>query len=69
VLLFDEDTPLMLIEALKPDVLLKGADYTVETVVGSDIVLGYGGEVELIDLVEGYSTTGIIEKSRTMAES
>ena len=67
VLLFDEDTPLKLIGALKPDVLFKGADYTVETVVGHEVVEGYGGKVELIDLVEGYSTTRIIERSRATA--
>jgi len=64
VMLFDEDTPLRLIEALKPDVLLKGSDYTVQTDVGHEIVLGYGGAVELVDLVEGYSTTRIVERSR-----
>ena len=68
VLLFDEDTPLKLIEALKPDVLLKGADYTVDTVVGADVVHAYGGKVELVDLVEGYSTTNIIAKSRVSAD-
>ena len=67
VLLFDEDTPLKLIGALKPDVLFKGADYTVETVVGHEVVQAYGGKVELIDLVEGYSTSRIIERSRATA--
>ncbi len=47
VVLFDEQTPLNLIKAFRPDVLVKGADYTVETVVGSDVVLGYGGQVAL----------------------
>lgn len=64
VLLFDDDTPLKLIEFLQPDVLLKGSDYTVETVVGADTVIAYGGQVELVDLVEGYSTTNIINRSR-----
>ena len=50
---FEDDTPIKLIEGLRPDVLIKGADYTVETVVGSDLVLAYGGEVRLAPLVEG----------------
>jgi len=62
VVLFSDDTPLGLIEALKPDVLVKGADYTVETVVGSEIVLGYGGEVLLAQLEDGHSTTGTIAR-------
>ena len=62
VIPFDAATPVALIEALKPDVLIKGADYTVETVVGSDIVLAYGGEVKLAPLVEGYSTTAAIAR-------
>ncbi|OYW24897.1 MAG: D-glycero-beta-D-manno-heptose 1-phosphate adenylyltransferase, partial [Caulobacter sp. 12-67-6] len=60
VVLFDEDTPLNLIKAFHPDVLVKGADYTVETVVGSDVVLGYGGKVLLADLKQGQSTTALI---------
>lgn len=62
VVLFSDDTPLALIKALKPDVLVKGADYTVETVVGSEVVLGYGGEVLLADLKDGHSTTGTIKR-------
>jgi len=62
VVLFSDDTPLDLIETLKPDVLVKGADYTVDTVVGSDIVLGYGGEVLLAKLEDGHSTTGTIAR-------
>lgn len=64
VVLFDEDTPLELIEALKPDVLVKGGDYTPETVVGSDFVQHYGGETVIIPLVAGFSTTGLIEKMK-----
>ncbi|MEL6978462.1 MAG: D-glycero-beta-D-manno-heptose 1-phosphate adenylyltransferase, partial [Pseudomonadota bacterium] len=64
VLLFKEDTPLKMIEAIQPDRLFKGSDYSVDTVVGHEIVHGYGGEVVLIDLVEGYSTTRIVERSR-----
>ena len=62
VILFDEQTPLQLIEALKPDILVKGDDYSIETIVGADFVLANGGEVKTISLVEGYSTTKLIEK-------
>ena len=62
VTLFEEDTPLELIEALKPDVLVKGGDYTVETVVGHEMVLATGGRVEIVPTVEGFSTTGIVRK-------
>ena len=53
VVLFEENTPLKVIEGVRPDVLVKGGDYTVETVVGSDVVLGYGGEVRLVPLGAG----------------
>jgi D-beta-D-heptose 7-phosphate kinase / D-beta-D-heptose 1-phosphate adenosyltransferase len=62
VVIFDEDTPLQLIEALKPHILVKGGDYTPEGVVGRDVVESYGGRVELVQFVDGKSTTGIIEK-------
>lgn len=62
VILFDEPTPKELIEALKPDILVKGDDYTVETIVGADFVLNNGGEVKTVALVPGYSTTTLIEK-------
>jgi len=62
VVVFGEDTPLTLIEAIKPDLLVKGADYTVETVVGSDIVRSYGGSVYLARLEDGFSTTATIAK-------
>ncbi|MFO7614476.1 MAG: D-glycero-beta-D-manno-heptose 1-phosphate adenylyltransferase [Bacteroidales bacterium] len=61
VVLFDEDTPYDLISMIKPDVLVKGGDYTEETIVGADIVKANGGEVVTIPLVEGYSTSGLIE--------
>ncbi len=61
VVLFDEDTPLELIRQLKPDILVKGSDYKPEQVVGKDIVESYGGEVKLVDLVAGFSTTNIVE--------
>ncbi|MBR9861228.1 D-glycero-beta-D-manno-heptose 1-phosphate adenylyltransferase [bacterium] len=62
VILFDEDTPLELITELKPNVLIKGGDYTEETVVGADFVKSNGGKVMLIPFLEGYSTSSIIEK-------
>ncbi len=62
VVLFDEDTPSDLIRTLRPDILVKGADYTPEGVVGKDLVESWGGRVELIQFVDGKSTTNIIEK-------
>jgi D-beta-D-heptose 7-phosphate kinase/D-beta-D-heptose 1-phosphate adenosyltransferase len=62
VVLFDEDTPLSLIRALRPDVLIKGGDYSVDTVVGHELVLAAGGRVEIIPTVEGFSTTNIVRK-------
>ena len=69
VILFGEDTPIDLISVLRPDVLIKGKDYTVEQVVGSDLVLGYGGEVFLADLAPGHSTTDIIARLTTQGAS
>ena len=60
VTLFDEDTPYELIKSVQPDILVKGGDYTPESIVGADIVKANGGEVVVIPLVEGYSTTGIL---------
>ncbi len=62
VILFDEDTPYELIKRVQPDVLIKGSDYSVEDIVGYDIVKAKGGEVVTIDFIEGYSTTSIIKK-------
>ena len=62
VVLFDEETPLELIRALRPDVLIKGADYTIDQVVGGDLVQGWGGQVLLVDLREGHSTSGTIRR-------
>lgn len=62
VILFDEETPYDLISEVKPDVLIKGADYEIGEIAGHDIVQAYGGEVVTIPLTEGYSTTDIIEK-------
>jgi D-beta-D-heptose 7-phosphate kinase/D-beta-D-heptose 1-phosphate adenosyltransferase len=64
VTLFDEDTPIELIRALRPEVLVKGADYTVEQVVGGDIVLDYGGQVKLAQLLPGNSTTATVARIR-----
>ncbi|NOU45773.1 MAG: D-glycero-beta-D-manno-heptose 1-phosphate adenylyltransferase [Bacteroidales bacterium] len=62
VVLFDEPTPYELICLVQPDVLVKGKDYRAEDVVGYDIVTAKGGKVITLDLVEGYSTSGIIQK-------
>lgn len=62
VILFDEETPLNLIEAIRPDILTKGNDYTIENIVGADFVLGLGGRVETIPLVEGFSTTNFVKR-------
>lgn len=66
VCLFDEDTPLELIQAIRPDVLVKGGDYTIDRIVGADFVQQHGGEVKIISFVEGYSTTGLIGKIRSL---
>jgi D-beta-D-heptose 7-phosphate kinase/D-beta-D-heptose 1-phosphate adenosyltransferase len=60
---FGDDTPVRLIEALRPDVLVKGKDYAVEQIAGADLVLGWGGEVVLADLVPGHSTSAIIARA------
>lgn len=62
VVLFDSETPLSLIEALLPDVLVKGNDYLAENIVGADVVIQNKGEVKTVQLVEGYSTSAIVEK-------
>jgi len=67
VLLFDESTPLRLIEAVRPDVLVKGGDYSEEEVVGSAEVRGWGGRVELVPLVAGCSTSNLIKRSGVLA--
>ena len=60
VCLFDENTPLEMIQHVKPDVLVKGGDYNIETIVGAKEVIEYGGRVEIIPFVQGYSTTGLL---------
>ncbi len=62
IVLFDDDTPSRLIEAVRPDVLVKGADYTRERVVGHELVEAYGGRVALVPLIQGRSTTNIIRR-------
>lgn len=62
VVIFEEDTPLELIKELLPDVMVKGGDYTVEQIAGSKEVIANGGRVVINPIVEGFSTTGIIEK-------
>jgi D-beta-D-heptose 7-phosphate kinase / D-beta-D-heptose 1-phosphate adenosyltransferase len=62
VILFDEDTPLNLINTIQPNIIAKGSDYTADQVVGGQEVLSWGGEIALIDLVEGRSTSNLIKK-------
>ncbi|MCD6018205.1 MAG: D-heptose-phosphate adenylyltransferase [Bacteroidetes bacterium] len=64
VILFDEDTPLELITLVQPDVLVKGNDYKAEDIVGYDVVVAKGGKVITIQLVDGFSTTKLIEKMK-----
>jgi D-beta-D-heptose 7-phosphate kinase/D-beta-D-heptose 1-phosphate adenosyltransferase len=64
VVLFDEPTPLELISALTPDVLVKGADYARDQIVGADLVEQRGGRVVRVQLVEGFSTTKLVERLR-----
>lgn len=66
VVIFGEDTPLNLITTLMPDVLAKGGDYTVETIVGAKEVMANGGDVEVISFVDGFSSTAIIRKIRSV---
>jgi D-beta-D-heptose 7-phosphate kinase/D-beta-D-heptose 1-phosphate adenosyltransferase len=63
VVVFEEDTPLELIREVRPAVLIKGGDYTREKVVGHDVVEAYGGEVVLVDLIPGHSTTSMVARS------
>ena len=62
IVLFDDDTPYNLIKKIQPDILIKGSDYNIDDIVGSDIVINKGGKVITIDFIEGYSTSSIIEK-------
>jgi D-beta-D-heptose 7-phosphate kinase/D-beta-D-heptose 1-phosphate adenosyltransferase len=67
VTIFDDRTPLRLIEAVRPDVLVKGGDYTEATIVGADVIRSWGGRVKIVPTVEGFSTTKLIEKSLAMS--
>ena len=67
VVIFEQDTPLELVRHLRPSVIVKGGDYTPDTVVGADEVRARGGEVVIVPLTPGQSTTSIIEKLRADA--
>jgi D-beta-D-heptose 7-phosphate kinase/D-beta-D-heptose 1-phosphate adenosyltransferase len=62
VTLFEEDTPLKLITELRPDILVKGGDYSIDTIVGAEEVINWGGEVKVIQFLEGYGTSQLIKK-------
>jgi D-glycero-beta-D-manno-heptose 1-phosphate adenylyltransferase len=64
VIIFKEDTPHNLITSIMPDVLVKGGDYTIEQIVGAKEVMANGGEVKIVPILEGFSTTRIIERMR-----
>lgn len=64
IVVFEEDTPINVITTLMPDILVKGADYSIENIVGAKEIIANGGEVKTIDFVEGYSSTSIIKKIR-----
>lgn len=64
IVVFEEDTPINVITTLMPDILVKGADYSIENIVGAKEVIADGGEVKTINFVEGYSSTSIIQKIR-----
>lgn len=66
VVIFEEDTPLNLIEMVKPDVLVKGGDYTMDQIVGAKEVIATGGRVVINPILAGFSTTGIIGKINTL---
>ena len=66
VVIFDEETPFNLIKGILPDVLIKGADYTVDQVVGADIVQAHGGQVMLVNLQPGHSTTATVAKLKAI---
>lgn len=66
VVLFDEETPIDLIKALCPDILVKGKDYNISNIVGADFVLQNGGKVETIELTSGFSSTNVIDKIKNL---
>ena len=67
VLIFEEDTPYKLIKGLEPDILVKGGDWSVERIIGRDVVWDRGGQVQSIPLLKGYSSTAIIERIRAQS--
>ena len=69
VVVFDEDTPLELIEAVRPHVLVKGGDYERDQVVGHDVIEAWGGTVELVPLLPGHSTSNLVERIRSETPS
>jgi D-beta-D-heptose 7-phosphate kinase/D-beta-D-heptose 1-phosphate adenosyltransferase len=69
VTIFDEDTPLATIEAVRPHILVKGADYKVEEVVGRDVVEAYGGRVALVPLLPNKSTTALLDRIKGISKS
>jgi D-glycero-beta-D-manno-heptose 1-phosphate adenylyltransferase len=66
VIIFNEDTPLSLIERVEPDILVKGGDWKVEDIVGHELVLSNGGVVESLSFKSGYSTTSVLEKIKSL---
>ena len=66
VIPFGDDTPIRLIEAVKPDILVKGDDYTFANIIGADFVIANGGQVQTVPLVKGYSTTQIVTKIKSL---
>ncbi len=66
VCIFDEDTPLALIQSIRPDILVKGDDYGIAQIVGAAEVIGWGGSVQTIPLVQGHSTTHIVNKIKAL---
>jgi D-beta-D-heptose 7-phosphate kinase / D-beta-D-heptose 1-phosphate adenosyltransferase len=64
VVVFEEETPIRLITRIQPSVLVKGGDYAREQVVGHEVVEAYGGEVRLVDVLPGFSTTSLVNRAR-----
>ena len=64
IVIFEQDTPLELVAAIRPDVLVKGGDWKPEQIMGSDVLKAYGGEVRSLKLVDGFSTTALVERIR-----
>jgi D-beta-D-heptose 7-phosphate kinase/D-beta-D-heptose 1-phosphate adenosyltransferase len=66
VVIFEEETPVELIRVTQPDIYVKGGDYTIDQLAGADIILGYGGKVIINPFLQGFSTTGLIEKIKKL---